>query len=65
MKKRKHCKSKVKHKTKRGANIAIKKTLRKHFIFHKMEAYQCPHCGFWHIGRTKKILYHKFRELVN
>lgn len=65
MKKRKQCKSKVKHKTEDGANIAIRKTLKKHFIFHKMKAYKCKHCGFWHIGRTKSILYRRFGELVN
>ncbi len=65
MKKRKKCKSKMKHKTEIGAKIAIRKTLRKNFRFHKMEAYKCKHCGFWHVGRTKSILYHRFKELVN
>jgi len=62
--KRKSCDLKSSHKTKQDAIKAINKTLEKHFIFHKMMAYQCKYCGKWHIGRSRIIYYNRFKELV-
>ncbi len=63
-KKKKKCESKVLHKTKKDANIAMWSTLQRHFIFHRLKVYKCEHCGGWHVGRTKAILYDRFLELV-
>ena len=61
--KRKQCGSKMSYKHPWQARLAIKRTLKAHFIFHKLEPYKCPHCGAWHIGKTNTILYEKFEEL--
>lgn len=61
--KRKQCGSKMRYKHPWQARHAIKCTLRKHFIFHKLEPYPCKHCGGWHIGKTNTIDYSKFEEL--
>ena len=58
------CESKVKHKSPKAANIAMKKTLKQNFIFHQMRIYKCKFCGYWHIGRTKKIFYDRFEDLT-
>ena len=63
--KKRTCESKVAHKTKKSAIIAIRSTLQRHFIFHRLKAYKCKYCGNWHVGRTKEILYDRFSELVN
>ena len=63
-KRKKACDLKSSHKTKYDAIKAIHKTLEKHFIFHRMNAYKCTYCGMWHIGRSSDILYHRFDELV-
>jgi hypothetical protein len=43
---------------------AIKRLNKKHFIFHQLHPYYCKYCGKWHIGRTKTILYDKFKKLT-
>jgi len=63
-KKRKTCEHKTGHNTKKGAMIAIKKTYKNNFIFHKLQPYKCRFCGKWHIGRTKTIMYEKFDKLL-
>jgi hypothetical protein len=63
--KKNRCQTKVGHKSEADAKYAIMKTLEKNFIFHKLKAYQCKHCGRWHIGRTKQISYTRFEELLN
>ena len=62
--KRKSCRDKVKHRTERDANFAILKTLDNNFVFHRMKAYKCKYCGMWHIGRTNKVVYSRFNQLV-
>jgi len=62
-KKRKACDSKQAHKTKHGAITAMNKTLKKHFIFHKMTPYKCKYCDMWHIGRSRDVIYRRFNEL--
>ena len=62
-KEKRKCQKKIGHKTKEDAQRAITHTLRKHFVFHRMEAYQCSICGKWHIGRTKGISYKRFEQL--
>ena len=64
-KKRKACELKSSHKTRKAAIIAINKTLEKHFIFHKMRPYKCKYCGMWHIGRSRNIIYNRFKELLS
>ena len=61
--KRKQCGSKMPYKSAYHARLAIKYSLKKHFIFHKLNPYKCKHCGKWHIGRTNIIDYDKFKEL--
>jgi hypothetical protein len=58
------CKSKVAHNTEQDAKYAIMRTLKNNFIFHKLNAYECKHCGKWHIGRTKHISYTRFEQLL-
>jgi len=45
--------------------IALKKLQKTNFIFHKMRPYKCKFCGKWHIGRTNKIMYERFDDLLN
>lgn len=40
------CHGKVVHKTKKEAMFAVKG---------QRQAYECPECGMWHTGRSKKI----------
>jgi hypothetical protein len=62
--KRKSCKLKSSHNTRKDAMIAINKTVEKNFIFHRMQPYKCKYCGKWHISRTRNIIYNRFKELV-
>jgi hypothetical protein len=60
---RKSCKNKIAHETKENAYAAMRKLLKRNFIFHHIHPYLCPYCGKWHLGRTKKIIYKKFEKL--
>lgn len=60
---KRRCKKKLKHDSYEHAMIAMKKTMKKSFIFHRMRPYKCSVCGRWHIGRTKDIDYRKFKKL--
>lgn len=63
--KKKSCDNKHPYPSRGAAMGAIKGMNKRNFIFHKMDAYHCKFCGKWHIGRTKTILYDKFRQLTN
>jgi len=60
---RKTCQGKIKHESKHAAYMALRGTLKSNFIFHKIHVYKCPYCGFWHLGKSKKIFYDKFDQL--
>ena len=60
---KKSCESKVPHETEADARLAIRKTLQTNFIFHRLEAYKCKFCGKWHIGKTRKVVYSRFKRL--
>ena len=62
-KQKRSCGMKVAHDTRELAMIAIHKTLERHFIFHKLSAYHCKHCGKWHVGKSNIIMYKRFKEL--
>lgn len=49
MSKRNGCAGKVRHRSKIGACIAVKRTGRNV----AMNVYKCPACGFWHLGHSR------------
>lgn len=61
--KRRSCKSKVSHRSEKDAKRAITNHLKRNFVFHEMRSYHCRFCGMWHIGRTKKVVYSRFKQL--
>jgi hypothetical protein len=62
--KRKGCSGKTGHDTKEDAYAEMRALLKKNFIFHHVKPYKCKKCGKFHIGRTKKIIYNRFNELI-
>jgi len=63
--KEKACGSKFGHKTIDGAYAEMRSINKRNFIFHQLQPYKCKYCGLWHIGKTKKIYYDKFDQLLN
>ena len=47
---------KIKYETKKLALKAACKLNSMQHIIHKFVVYQCPTCGYWHIGRSYKEL---------
>ena len=51
---KKQCGNKEKYYTKKAARAAIKKLKYKFGDIAPMASYECPHCKYWHIGRSGK-----------
>lgn len=49
---RKSCEGKVRHPTKEGAIISLKKLTKSRGHQGYMHAYRCNFCGQWHIGHV-------------
>ena len=62
---KKSCKNKIRHSSKEAAYAAMRHLLKRNFIFHHIHPYYCNYCGKWHLGRTKEIIYKRFKELKN
>ena len=52
---RKQCKcmSKIQHKSRGAAKIALK-VLKRKYPDSPVSVYHCEYCGMWHVGRDRK-----------
>ena len=52
------CIPKVQHENRMSAEMTIVELLRKGEYKkpnRQLNVYLCPHCGFWHVGHSKKV----------
>lgn len=54
---RRECTNKVRHRTKDGAYVAIRRAQPGH----QVHIYHCPWCHYWHIG-AMKLQQTRFRD---